>query len=179
MLLISMGFYTYQKWTAYSFALRGIETNKLYTEILGDSVVDEKAEYDDKRAAFDELNEEIANKLQNIFPAEDNYTELTRQLDVYEKDLKGRNNEFEVSSLDYQQAINTEGATYSVLPFRMNIRSSVENFTNFLHLIESSGSLDEEIRLMDISSIRLSFPGESDEANQPIQFSVQLNAYYQ
>ena len=47
----------------------------------------------------------------------------------------------------------------------------------FLHLLENSGSLDDQIRLMDIQSIRLNFDGEDD--SDIINFTVQINAYFQ
>ena len=70
---------------------------------------------------------------------------------------------------------------YSILPLTMTIRSSSDNFRKFLQMIEHSGSFTEQIRLMDLQSIRLNF-GNDDSQNvesQIINFTVQINAYFQ
>ncbi|MBT7736357.1 hypothetical protein HN709_01595, partial [Candidatus Peregrinibacteria bacterium] len=141
-------------------------------------VTEEKVQYEDVKDDAYALNEEIEEKLQYILPPGDDYTELTRQLDAIEEELASVNDPFEVSNLDYQSVQVTP--EFSVLPVRMNIRSSAENFQEFLHIVETSGSLDDRLRLFDISSIRLNFEG-TDQGVGPeiISFTVQLNAYFQ
>lgn len=178
-LLLSMGFYTYKKWEEYSISKTGVEQNKEFITLLREKVTEEKANYEEQKDSFTDLDKTISDKLEMIFPSKDDYTGLTRQFDIYEKQLNKRNNPFEISTIDYQQPIVKEELTYSVLPLRMSIKSSRENFKEFLHLIENSGSFDEEVRLMDISSIRLSFPQSDSEEETQIQFSIQLNAYFQ
>lgn len=138
----------------------------------------EKADYEKNKTTFDQLQDEISTKLKDIFPVNDNYTALTRNLDDFEKELANSSNIFEISSIDYQSPV--EGKEYNILPFRMNIRSSEKNFREFLHLIEGSGALTDNIRLMEISSIRLNFENSEDETSPDvISFTVQINAYYQ
>ena len=118
----------------------------------------------------------VDEKLEFIFPSTDGYTALTRQLDLFEEELSKKNNPFEISSIEYQTTEELEN--YSVLPLRMSIESSADNFTKFLHQIENSGSLDDQVRLMDIQSIRLNFSDNEDESKL-IKFTVQINAYFQ
>ncbi len=180
-LTIAVGFFSYQKWNEYSFVKQVVERNTELVAALKKEASDEKSEYDTKKDEFMSLNKEIEDKLAIIFPETDDYTNLTRQLDLIEKTLTKPNSPFEVSSIQYQTPIKSD--KYSLLPFTMNISSSADNFEKFLHSIENSGSLLDQIRLMDISSIRLSFGtatgglggGESDI----ITFTVQINAYYQ
>ncbi|MBD3330976.1 hypothetical protein GF354_05630 [Candidatus Peregrinibacteria bacterium] len=177
LLLITMGFYSYTKWVQYSLVREGIKTNNEYISLLKTKVANESSEYDTQKPIFDETDKEVSERLDSIFPENDAYTELTKQLDTFEEELNRANDPFEVASLDYQTV--EEYDKYSILPLQMTIRASAENFTKFLHRIENSGSLSEPIRLMDISSIRLSF-SEGDEENQKlINFSVLLNAYFQ
>lgn len=176
--LVVMGFYSYKKWMEYSLASTGVEKNKELIDVLKDQTITEKTSYESQKNSFDTLNEDAEEKLGIIFPSEDNYTALTRQIDLYEKELATRNDTFEIANIDYQDPI--EGETYSILPLRMNIKSSSENFTKFLHMVENSGSIDEEVRLMDISSIRLTFEKDRDDPEKEnITFSVQINAYFQ
>lgn len=176
-LVASMGFYSYKKWQEYNLVRDGAEQNKVLVELKRDEVKDEGILYEDSKSGFDNLNEEIENRLETIFPSNDNYTALTRQIDAYEQELATKNDPFEIANIDYQNPISNEN--YSVLPMRMNIRSSADNFTKFLHLVENSGALDSDIRLMDISSIRLDFGEEGESASKEINFSVQINAYFQ
>lgn len=176
-LVVSMGFYSYKKWQEYSLVKQGTEQNKVLVELKRDEVKDEGILYENSKSSFDNLNEEIENKLATIFPSSDNYTALTRQIDTYEQELATKNDPFEIANIDYQNPTTNEN--YSILPMRMNIRSSADNFTKFLHLVENSGALDSDIRLMDISSIRLDFGEEGESASKEINFSVQINAYFQ
>ncbi len=178
-IVVCIGFFSYQKWQEYSISTQAVSKNKELIVALRNKASDEKSLYESKKDGFNNLNKEIEEKLKYILPASDNYTELTRQIDAFEEELSRKNNPFEVSNIDYQSIIETEN--YSVLPFRMNIKSSDENFTQFLHLIENSGALDDQIRLMDIQSIRLNFSDEENEGTETetIDFTVQINAYFQ
>lgn len=176
-ILASMGAYTYQKWQTYDLAKEAAAKNKELITALRDKVSDEKTEYYAQKDGFNNLNKEIAQRLAYVFPLTDEYTDLTRQLDSFEEELSKKNSPFDVSNIDYQAP--TQNDYYSILPFRMNIRSSSENFTKFLHLMENSGSLNDQIRLMDISSIRLNFEGSDENKPEIINFTVQINAYFQ
>ena len=173
-LIFGLGFYLYHQWGIYTGAKHGIIANENLSEVLKERSTSEKAAFYENKDDFDALSEEISEKLTDIFPADDDYTSLTRQLDSYESELSKRNNPFEVSNINYQEMIEEEN--YSILPFKMNIRSSRENFTKFLHMVENSGSLNNQLRLMDVSSIRLNFDNDESEM---ITFTVQINAYFQ
>ncbi|MFC1615508.1 hypothetical protein ACFL21_00050 [Patescibacteria group bacterium] len=174
--LILMAFFTITKWGEYSITKEAVEKNLDFIEVLKTKVSDEKANYDSNKGTFDDLAKTIEKKLDDIFPEADKYTSLVMQLDSFEDRLNTRSDPFEVSSIDFQEPV--EGEISSILPLTMNIRSSSENFQKFLHMVENSGALDNQIRLMDIQSIRLSFE-QRDEGSNMINFSVQINAYFQ
>ena len=180
---VSVTTYTILKAREYITINAGIELNNKLIEALKADTTTEKAAYETSRAAFDELAVEIEKKLKSIFPEKDDYTALTRQIDKLEEDLNRIGDPFEISNIDFMDP-KTEG-NYAILPFRMNIRASGENFTKFLHTMENSGALNDGLRLMDVSSIRLSFAEEGGEgegetgATKIITFSVLINAYFQ
>lgn len=177
--VIGMGVYGFLQWQDYNTAKQGTVDGSEFLGFLGKEAIKEKTEYKNKKVEFDALYKQMDTKLATIFPPNDAYTALTRQLDTFEQDLAKLHNPFEISNINYQEVIQTEN--YSVLPLRMNIRSSESNFTKFLHLIENSGTLNENVRLMDLSSIRLSFEDAEKDSPEPdiISFSVQINAYFQ
>lgn len=176
-LLIIFLVYFISSWKSYSVAMNRVENNKtLIAEFKANPA--EKIEYEKNKTTFDQLRIELSDKLKNIFPADDNYTALTRNLDFYETKLATSNNVFEISSIDFQTPIKNED--YSILPLRMNIRSSEANFREFLHLMENSGALTEDVRLMEIASIKINFENnDKASASDVINFTVQINAYYQ
>lgn len=171
---LSMGFYTYTKWQQYSGAVGVVEANENLITALQEDAADEKSDYEDNQDSFEDLQDQTNRQLTKILPVSDDYQTLTRQLDAFEKDLATKNNPFEVSNIAFQSI--QEMDNYSVLPLRMTIKSSPSNFQKFLHYVESSGALDSDVRLMDTSSIRLSFQDGDD--GEIITFSVQLNAYF-
>ncbi len=178
-LLLVMGFYTYKNWNDYTLYNQALNSNDEFVQALKEKVAESKTNYDDVRNEYSDLNSQIAANVSVVFPTQDNYTALTRQIDAFEEEISTKSNLFEISNLEFQPTI--DGENYRTLPLMMNIRSSADNFTKFLHLIENSGSLEEKVRLMDISSIRLNFEESIDEGNkeQIINFSVQMNAYFQ
>ncbi|MDA1060877.1 MAG: hypothetical protein O3B47_03730 [bacterium] len=166
------------KWQELDHAKEGVKNNQALLLDLREKESDEKSIYESKKAAFDQQNKEIEQRIATVFPVSDEYTALTRQIDQYEKELASKSKAFEVSNLDFQNPLVM--TDYSILPVRMNIRSSSDNFTKFLHLMENSGSLDDNVRLMDISSIRLNFENSDGKTKvENINFSVQINAYFQ
>lgn len=179
-LLIAFGTFAYMKWQEYSLMNTVVEKNKTYIAALQEEGSNEKASFDTKKAAINELKTEIETSFVEVFPSTDAYTELTRKFDKFEQDLATKDSVFEISNIEYQTPAVKDG--YSLLPVRMSIRSSQPNFEKFLHYVESSGSLAGKVRLMDISSIRLNFEKSNDlsgKTEEIINFSVQINAYFQ
>ncbi len=176
LVLLVGGFYTYKKWQEYSLIQAVLEKNESYIAELRDESADEKNRYESQKENFNNLNKEIQEKLAMVFPQGDNYTALTRQLDEFEQKISTKNNPFEVSNIEYETPIVAEN--YSIMPFRMNIQSSSENFRKFLHLMESSGSLKDQVRLMEVTSIRLNFEEDDEDTSEMISFTVQINAYF-
>lgn len=177
--LAGAGAYTYFKFNEFNRARAAIVTNKTLIEQLRAEEISAKGDFESQKEEFIKLNSEINEKLEFIFPETNQYTVLTKQLDSFEEELTSKSNPFEVSSIEYQEVQEREHS--SILPFRMNIMSSPANFTKFLHLMETSGSLVDQVRLMDITSIRLNFQDAEEDGKKikNINFTVQVNAYFQ
>lgn len=179
-LLISFGIFFYAKWQEYSVISTVVDKNKTLISALKEEGANEKAVFETNKSGFNQLKTEIETNLAEVFPASDAYTELTRKMDSFEQKLSSKDSVFEVSNIEYQTV--TKKDNYSVLPMRMTIKSSKDNFEKFLHYVETSGSLSDKIRLMDISSIKLNFENNSDLSGKQaevLNFSVQINAYFQ
>jgi hypothetical protein len=174
--------YAYMQWGTYRMYQKAIDINEGTEEILKENVADVRATYLENKNDFTALQKNMEETLKEVFPMDDNYTELTRAFDSFEESTHRSNNPFVISNIDFQEIQLNEENNYKYLPLRMTITSSEKNFTEFLHYIETSGSLVDEIRLMDIQSIRMNFSeAESDEGakTETISFSVKLHAYFQ
>jgi len=174
--LVIVGAFTYFKWVDYNTFKTAIASNESVIEKLKQDVINEKSDYLEKKSALEELSGEIEGNLKTVFPATDNYTELTRAFDAFEQELNRTKSPFVISSIEYQDAQIDPDGNYKFLPLRMNITSSRDNFAKFLRYVETSGSILDNVRLMDIQSIHMSFGKDSGES---VNFSVKIHAYFQ
>jgi hypothetical protein len=184
LLLVGIAGYSYLQWNKLVIVKTGIETDKATLETLTKTLTDEKNAYFTGKSGFDEMNKTIDISAAEILPRGDKYTDLTRQIDGIEKELS-KSGSFEISNIDFGAPV-LDKSEFGILPVRMNIKSSQDNFTKFLNMIQTSGSFSNKLRLMSISSIRLNFEnGDSADgmvastSSKMITFSLQLNAYFQ
>ena len=178
LVISAVGSYSYLNWEEYTYVKDGINSTSSNATELATVLVTEKSDYQMLKDDFNKLSKDIESSIENVFPSTDDYTNLTRQIDLIESDLFSSNNHFEISSINYQDQI--EENYYNILPLRLTISSSASNFTKFLHKIENSGNLEEGVRMMDITSIKLNFEDSSRASDSSlINFNVQINAYFQ
>lgn len=177
--LIIVGIYNYYKWADYQLYREAVQVNEETISYLKQETAVERVEYLNQKSEFDQLNYEVEDSLKEVFPAGDNYTELTRSFDAFEQETHRAKNPFVISNIEYQEIKESEDGTYKYLPLRMTISSSNDNFTKFMHYVEKSGSLIDKVRLMDIQSIHLSFSENSDSSSNTINFSINIHAYFQ
>lgn len=162
---------------------QAIEDNSVRLAALAGTV--QKAGVEFKQFAEERAKKqaELTKQLANILPQDENYTELTRQLDNYfiEHDKVG--NPFFQSSLRFgKSAPIADIVGISALPISMNLDGTRDNFYRFLDFVNSSGLLETGTRLMDIHSIQLNFKEGGEVVKNPkqeINFTVEMNGYYQ
>lgn len=174
------GVFQYKTYTAEGYAIQNNEQE--FTELSGEL---ENSQNTFKVFAEERSKEqlEFGKKIVRILPPDENYTEFTRQLDDYfsQHDLPG--NPVFQSSLGFGKGGPLEGMEgISMLPVTMTIEATRDNFFKFLDFVESSGSLDNGVRLMEVNSIQLNFPDGGEvlkDLKQKINFTVDMSVYYQ
>lgn len=140
-------------------------------------------EYLEVKEENKDFQQRIKNELQLVFPENENHTMLTRNLDRLSNDLHRSLEPFMISNLQYMAPKEAEDNGHMVLPFRMTIHSSYNNFFAFLRYVQNSGSLSEQTRLLDMPSIVINFvstrgtQGNISGQNE-INFNVSANAYF-
>ena len=176
-----VGYYFYGQYDLFVERKESLAFGQSQVETITEKIDDEKISYDKSKPIFDAQNKGLEEKIKTVFPSNSDELEFTRKFDLLEEDLHKKDSPFKVLSLNYGSVIPQEG--YAVLPFIVNISTSYDKMLKFLKLIESSGSLSvgEQLRLMDIESINLSLPQDSDDSTDSgeMSFSIRLNAYFQ
>jgi len=131
----------------------------------------------------EELIASINDELSYVFPENENHTLLTRTIESFSSDINRLKNPFIISNLNYMKAQQSKDGDYMILPTKMTIHSSHENFIKFLEYAENSGTLSDKTRLLDIKSIVINFVSPSGSkgntsGKDEINFNVSMNSYF-
>ena len=173
-LLVGLGVFGFLKVTAY---LNLYEYNDslsaAITSIQADINASESAVSEGK-SVFKDTSNAKNQEISGVFPATEDLNSLTRAFDEFAVDNNFSNNPFFVSSISYKDSTEVDGQ-YQVLPFTMKVESSQKNFYKFLEYIETSGNLDNQVRLMEVESVSISLGSDDDI----LSYSLEINAYFQ
>ncbi|MBA4336971.1 hypothetical protein C0416_04345 [bacterium] len=141
------------------------------------------AELENIKTGNEELVTTVAEELNYVFPETENHTLLTRTIESFSTEINRTKNPFLISNLQYLKPQTNEAGDFMILPFRMKIHSSHENFIKFLEYVENSGTLNEKTRLLDIKSIVINFVSPkgaqgNTSGKDEINFDVSMNSYF-
>lgn len=167
------------------FSAEGAATvdNQARIAELGQQVSAKKADFKKLGDAHAQTQVEFGKKMDSILPADESYTDLTRVLDNFFADQDTPGNPIFQSSLRFGKGAAVSAMSgISALPISMNIEGTRDNFFKFLDFVNNSGSLDTGVRLFEITSVQLNFPEGGEvlkDLKQKINFTVDMNAYYQ
>lgn len=174
------GLLQYRFWQAQQAA---VYQNDKIADNIAEKLTSEKKAYKELSGEHAKNQTEIAKKIATILPPDENYTDLTRQLDRFFADNDEKSNPIFQSSLRFGKGEPLEDMpAVSALPVSMNIEATRDNFFKFLDFVNGAGSLENGTRLMDITSIQLNYLEGGEVLKDPKQkmnFTVEMNAYYQ
>ncbi len=183
-ILIAAAVYCYLQYQKLTAAQDTLTKGQVLMTSMQTSVDQFAQSYKDIQTVANADTAKTANAIQAVFPVEQSYTALTRTLEAYANSINTSTSTFSADTLSFSQPIMDPKSEYAVLPFTMTISTSRDNFDKFLRYVETSGDLDEGVRLMDIKSIALSLP--TADANtvgttgpQTIDLSVSMDSYFQ
>lgn len=180
LLVLFMGFYGTERYLEYSQKIEIASQSQTFLDDLQKTQQEERAFTLKTQESSQDALLKSDQELNSVFPAEGDYTSLTRLLDDFFKKNNTSKNPIVATDLQFEQPTEDDKKLFTILPFSMNIESSEENFYRFLAFAESSGTLSGKIRLMDIQSIQLNFPSEEEQtAKKSIRFNVKMSAYSQ
>lgn len=169
---ISYGVYQWYEREALSVELTRLDTeaSNLTAEI--DQL---KEDYDSVKLEVSAERETAAQELAVVFPTKEDLTTLTRLFDDFAAEKHFEGNPFFISSISYEEASLSDNGSYRYVPLRLTFTSSKKNLSKFLEYIETSGSLEGEIRLMSVEDLVISYPAEYGGT---FEVSAEVNAYF-
>lgn len=175
--LVLLGTLAYGVWQWNETSALKIQADQLQTEVT--NLTSESAQlaldYQDIKKEVSVARETAAQELDQVFPTSENLSELTRLLDEFSVKNNYESNPFFISQLSYQTAVTPDGALYQYVPVSLTVSTSEKNLSKFLEYVESSGSLEGEVRLMSVQDLTVTYP---DEYGGEFQVRINLNAYF-
>ena len=198
LIMLIGGYFGYQNYTEYQAAGQALDNEQAQLNQLRGSADKTKTDFLALKTEFDLKNNGLNQSIDKLLPSEEKFTDLARSLDEYFRNTTTSGNPMFMSDLRFNQARVEKNKDYNVLPFSMSITGNEDGLKDFLKYIENSGGLSgtlaDQIRLMDINSINLSFQNNSSNSNQnvsgneaisnllqarSINATINLDAYFQ
>ncbi len=154
-----------------------IQANQLSTEAsnLTAEIDQLKEDYDSVKVEVSAERETAAQELAVVFPTKEDLTTLTRMFDTFASEKHFTENPFFISSITYADEETSDTGDYRYVPLRISVTTSKKNLNKFLEFIETSGSLEGEVRLMSIEDLDISYP---DEYGGTYEVTAEINAYF-
>jgi len=175
-ILIGTIVYTVIKYQELTFKQQVLAENQDTLITLQSTVEDKKNDYFETKKEHDDNEALIASTISKIFPTESDQNNLLREIESFFTKNHLSTNVMFLSSISFENPKSSEECDYRKLPFSMSIESSESNFFKFLEYMETSGSLENEVRLMDLDNVTLNL-GEG--LTEKIIFTAKANAYFQ
>jgi len=187
LLLIAGGVYGYMQYQKLTAAQTALAAAGQTAQTLRSSADTSSQNYQELKTSYEQNSAAIRNAIEFVFPSEENYTKLTQSLDKEIDTLNDSLNPIFASDLKFAKPKVDASGDYAVLPFTLTLNTSRDNFDKFMRYVESSGDLDEQTRLLDITSISINFVTEQSAVSStgtPIEIemlnvSMAMNAYFQ
>jgi len=175
-IFIGTAVYSYIKYNELTFKQSVIAENQQTIENLKVKLDEKDNEYFEVKKEHDESEALIVSAISKIFPQQSDQNNLLRDIEnFFVKNHLTSSYSF-LSSINFESVQENDEWEYRILPFTMSIESSESNFYKFLEYLETSGSLENEVRIMDVENISLNFGGEGASN---YTFNVKANAYFQ
>lgn len=176
-LLIILGTILYGVWQWNQLSTLNVQANQLQSAItnLTTESTQLAGDYQGIKKDVSAARSTSAQELAQVFPTTENLSDLTRLLDNFAVKNNFENNPFFISQVTYQEPTAPDGAMYQYVPVSLSVTSSKKNLSKFLEYVESSGSLEGEVRLMSIQNLTLDYPAQYGGT---YDVRIDLNAYF-
>lgn len=169
---IALGVYQWNEREALLLQAQTLNAEGLNLTAISETLANK---YDEVKVTVTKSRESSLQEITMVFPTEENLTNLTRLFDDFSVTNNYAENPFFINSLSYESPKNSEDGQYRYLPIQISIVSSKKNFNEFLEFVNTSGSLEGQVRLMSIEDIRVAYPAEYGGS---YEIQMDLHAYF-
>lgn len=153
------GYFAFQHYNEYQAARDAMQKESSQLLDLRAQAEQSKSSYLALKKDLDAQNAGINQSIELILPANEDFTNLARQLDKYFLDTRLTVSPMFLSNLSFAQP-NTQGNEFAILPFSMSLTGTENGLKDFLEYVENSGDLNEKSRLLDFANLSLSYSSE-------------------
>lgn len=176
-LFVLLGTLGYGVWQWNVGEVIAIQAGQLQTDVstLTSTSSSLAADYQSIKKTVSIARESSVQELLQVFPTNEDLSDLTRLLDTFAVKNNFDNNPFFISSLNYQTVVTPEAATYRYVPVSMTVTTSRKNLSKFLEFVENSGSMEGQVRLMSVQELSVDYPSEYGGTYEA---RITLNAYF-
>lgn len=172
LMLVVGGYYGYMHYQEYQSAKAAFDQENQVLADLKGAADKTKKDYLNLKKEMANANSGVNQSIEKVLPPGEDFTNLARELDKYFLNTSASTNPMFLSDLRFSSPQEKEGKEFGELPFSMNITGDEEGFKQFLNYIETSGDLNEENRLLSISSVNLTYQSPQIETTQNVDGSV-------
>lgn len=155
------GYFGFQNYTEYQAARTALNSENETLATLKASADIAKTNYYALKKDMDAQNAGVNQSIEQILPSNEDFTDLARQLDKYFLNTSATTSPMFLSNLSFSNP-NTQAGELAILPFNMSISGNEDGFKKFLEYVENSGDLNAETRLLDFTSINLSYSTDQE-----------------
>lgn len=157
LILVALGLGIWQ-WSVRSANVQLVNTYNSEANLLTAELALSDTDYEAAKVEAVNARETASEQLGVVFPTREDITTLTRIFDDFEVKNNFSSNPFFISNISYQDAKEAEG--YRYVPLSVSATSSKKNLKKFMEFVETSGSLEGEIRLMSVEDLQVGYPSE-------------------
>ncbi len=151
------GYYGYNHYTEYQAATAAFEKQSVQITELKAAADKTKQDYLDLKKEMDTQNVTVNQAIEKILPSNEDFTNLARKLDEFFLKTSNTANPMFLSNLSFDAPVMEKDSELARLPLKMTFDGNEISFKNFLKMIENSGDLNDETRLLDIVTLSFSY----------------------
>jgi len=177
-------YYGYTQYVKLAAAQDAVARENVKLAELDKTVTETSSSFSEMSGVYENEYSPKVAQINNVFPAAEDYTNLTISLEEFVNSLDTPGNPMRMDSVRYSASQFDAVQGYSILPFQISLVATRSNFEKFVTYIQTSGDLKQEVRLMEIKNFTMNFvPAQAQGGatiNEPmLNVTLSLNAYYQ
>ncbi len=171
----------------FSFKFYKVKTElnnlKNESEELDNKLDSSEADYIKFKSDTESQKAKYSQTLDSVLPSNEDITNLNRQIEDFANSIDSSSSPIYLEKISYGNSEQDKNSpNLYLLPFSVGFKSSEENFYKMLKFIESSGNIENKVRLMEVTKIAANSQSEEAQEGESTvklySFQIEGNAYF-